>query len=231
MVQGKIITYLQCTVYALLCSFCSPDCVKAYYKRARAYAAVWSEKEARCDFLMVANLDMTLTRLVQKELKILSERMKEKYWEDKEKYWNIFEKKKRNEDEKKTEEKKEDAYVAKQGEKISLNKNLQSSQPKVNEEQECKSTEANMQNRQLVEPKSEADQQTAAPTEDMDWQQLLQLIILLQNEGTFYIKEQQFSKAMVKFKNALEYVDYLQTKVSMLIDKKMEITHSYPQLN
>ncbi|KAB5571166.1 hypothetical protein PHYPO_G00221970 [Pangasianodon hypophthalmus] len=188
------------------------DCVKAYYKRAKAYAAVWSEKEAKRDFLMVANLDMTLARLVQKELKLLSETMKEKYWEDKEKYWNIFEKKKRNEDEKKTEEKKEEGCAAEQDEKMNLNENLQCSQPKVKEEQEYESAEANTQNRQLEEPKSEVDQQIAAPPEGMDRQQMLRLIMLLQDEGSFYIKEQHFAEAMVKFKNALEYVDYLQTK-------------------
>uniref|UniRef100_A0A671MZX0 Aryl-hydrocarbon-interacting protein-like 1 n=1 Tax=Sinocyclocheilus anshuiensis TaxID=1608454 RepID=A0A671MZX0_9TELE len=67
------------------------DCVKAYYKRAKAYAAVWSKREARRDFQMVANLDITLSRLVQTELNLLSERMKEKYWEDKERYWKILE--------------------------------------------------------------------------------------------------------------------------------------------
>uniref|UniRef100_A0A8C2F2D9 Aryl hydrocarbon receptor interacting protein like 2 n=1 Tax=Cyprinus carpio TaxID=7962 RepID=A0A8C2F2D9_CYPCA len=67
------------------------DCVKAYYKRAKAYAAVWSEREAKRDFQMVANLDITLSRLVQRELSLLSERMKEKYWEDKERYWKILE--------------------------------------------------------------------------------------------------------------------------------------------
>lgn len=191
--------------------------MKAYYKRAKAYAAVWSEKEAKCDFLMVANLDMTLARLVQKELKILSERMKEKYWEDKEKYWNIFQKKKSNDDENKTEEKIEEGYSAKQDDNISLHENLLYSQPNVKEDQECQSTEANVQHGQFVVSKSEVDQQAAAPTEGMDRQKLLRMIMLLQNEGTFYIKEQQFSKAMGKFKTALEYVDYLQTKVSMLM--------------
>lgn len=172
--------------------------MKAYYKRAKAYAAVWSEKEAKCDFLMVATLDMTLARLVQKELKILSERMKEKYWEDKEKYWNIFQNKKRNDDENITGETKE-GYSAKQDENMS------------------QSTEANFQHRQSEEPKSEVAQHAAVPTGGMDRQQLLRMIILLQDEGMFYIKEQNFSKAMVTFKTAIEYVDYLQTKVSMLI--------------
>lgn len=193
--------------------------MKAYYKRAKAYAAVWSEKEAKLDFLMVANLDMTLATLVQKELKLLSERMKEKYWEEKEKYWNIFEKKKRNGDEKMTEEEIEEGYAAKHDEKFNLIGNLQYSQPKVKEEKGYEMTEANTQNRQLEEPKSKVEKQTAAPAEGMDRQQLLRLIMLLQDEGKFYIKEQHFSEAMVKFENALEYVDYLQTKVNMLINK------------
>ncbi|XP_053486391.1 peptidyl-prolyl cis-trans isomerase FKBP5-like [Ictalurus furcatus] len=161
---------------------------------------------------MVANLDMSLARLVQRELKLLSEAMKEKYWEDKEKYWNIFEKKKRNEDEKNTKDKKEEGCAAKQDENIYLNEKVQCSQPKVQEEQKFESAEANTQNRQLDEPKSEVDQQIAAPMEGMDRQQLLRLIMLLQDEGNFYIKEQHFAEAMVKFKNALEYVDYLQSK-------------------
>uniref|UniRef100_A0A8D3ATE0 Aryl hydrocarbon receptor interacting protein like 2 n=1 Tax=Scophthalmus maximus TaxID=52904 RepID=A0A8D3ATE0_SCOMX len=60
------------------------DCVKGYYKRAKAHAAVWNQKEARRDFNMVAHLDVTLASLVGRELKALSERMKEKYWEEKE---------------------------------------------------------------------------------------------------------------------------------------------------
>ncbi|XP_055014988.1 aryl-hydrocarbon-interacting protein-like 1 [Boleophthalmus pectinirostris] len=69
------------------------DCVKGYYKRAKAHAAVWNEKEARRDFNMVAQLDVTLNSLVHRELRSLSESMKEKYWEEKEKYWNKLENK------------------------------------------------------------------------------------------------------------------------------------------
>ncbi|KAK3536170.1 hypothetical protein QTP70_032725 [Hemibagrus guttatus] len=195
------------------------DCVKAYYKRAKAYAAVWSEKEAKRDFLMVAKLDMTLAKLVQRELKLLSETMKEKYWEDKEKYWNIFEKKMSNENEQTTEGKKEEECTAKQDKKFNLNENVQFFQPVVKEEQEYESAEASTQNMQLEKSKSEVNQQIAASTACMDRQQLLRLIMLLQDEGSFYIKEQHFADAMVKFKNALEYVDYLQTKVSMEIIK------------
>ncbi|KAM9471218.1 aryl-hydrocarbon-interacting protein-like 1 [Clarias gariepinus] len=173
------------------------DCVKAFYKRAKAYAAVWSEKEAKRDFLMVANLDITLARLVQKELKLLSERMKKKYWKDKHTYWNIFEKSKRNEDETKT---------------VNWNENLQFSQSKVKKEQECESTGTKTQSRQLEGQKSEVDQKIAAHTEDKNWQQLLRMIMLLQDEGMFNIKEQHFAVAMKKFKNALEYVDYIQSK-------------------
>uniref|UniRef100_A0A673M6R2 Aryl hydrocarbon receptor interacting protein like 2 n=1 Tax=Sinocyclocheilus rhinocerous TaxID=307959 RepID=A0A673M6R2_9TELE len=54
--------------------------------KGRPALAVWSEREARRDFQMVANLDITPGA----ELNRLSERMKEKYWEDKERYWNIL---------------------------------------------------------------------------------------------------------------------------------------------
>ncbi|XP_078145153.1 aryl-hydrocarbon-interacting protein-like 1 [Centroberyx gerrardi] len=87
------------------------DCVKGYYKRAKAHAAVWNEKEARKDFNMVANLDITLASLVRKELNALSERMKEKYWEEKEQYWNMLEKKEeedKNEEEEEEEDDEED---------------------------------------------------------------------------------------------------------------------------
>ncbi|CAL9707095.1 unnamed protein product [Knipowitschia caucasica] len=75
------------------------DCVKGYYKRAKAHAAVWNEKQARRDFNMVAHLDVTLSSLVHRELKDLSECMKEKYWEEKEQYWNKLENKEKEEEE------------------------------------------------------------------------------------------------------------------------------------
>uniref|UniRef100_A0A672JAP7 Aryl hydrocarbon receptor interacting protein like 2 n=1 Tax=Salarias fasciatus TaxID=181472 RepID=A0A672JAP7_SALFA len=81
------------------------NCVKGYYKRAKAHAAVWNEKEARRDFNMVAQLDVTLARLIHRELNALSERMREKYWEEKEKYWNMLEKQEnKNESEQEEEE-------------------------------------------------------------------------------------------------------------------------------
>ncbi|KAM9849663.1 uncharacterized protein ACBR49_006947 [Aulostomus maculatus] len=125
------------------------DCVKGYYKRAKAHAAVWNEKDARRDFNMVAHLDVTLASLVNRELKSLSERMKEKYWEEKDKYWNMLEKK-----------------------------------DNKNEEEDGK-----------------------------DWQQMLRLVMLLQDEGNFLIKENRYKEASAKFKEAMEYVDFLQNKV------------------
>uniref|UniRef100_A0A3B4AYJ9 AIP/AIPL N-terminal FKBP-type PPIase domain-containing protein n=1 Tax=Periophthalmus magnuspinnatus TaxID=409849 RepID=A0A3B4AYJ9_9GOBI len=77
-------------------------CVKGYYKRAKAHAAVWNEKEARRDFNMVAQLDVTLNSLVHRELRSLSERMKEKYWEEKEQYWNKLENKEEKNDDEET---------------------------------------------------------------------------------------------------------------------------------
>nr|XP_046262987.1 aryl-hydrocarbon-interacting protein-like 1 [Scatophagus argus] len=133
------------------------DCVKGYYKRAKAHAAVWNEKEARRDFNMVAHLDVTLASLVSRELRALSDRMREKYWEEKEKYWNMLEKKdNKNEEEDKTEGK--------------------------------------------------------------DWQQMLRLVMLLQNEGNFLIKEKHFEDASEKFKEAVEYVDVLQNMVDQKAD-------------
>ncbi|XP_025026506.1 uncharacterized protein LOC112541400 [Python bivittatus] len=64
--------------------------VKAYFKRAKAHAAVWNEKEARADFLRVAQLDSSLTAAVRKELKVLGERMRWKHMEDRKRYRDLF---------------------------------------------------------------------------------------------------------------------------------------------
>uniref|UniRef100_A0A8C0GQN4 AIP/AIPL N-terminal FKBP-type PPIase domain-containing protein n=1 Tax=Chelonoidis abingdonii TaxID=106734 RepID=A0A8C0GQN4_CHEAB len=60
--------------------------VKAYFKRAKAHAAVWNEKEAREDFLRVAQLDPSLGAAVKKELRLLGERMREKHVEEQQRY-------------------------------------------------------------------------------------------------------------------------------------------------
>uniref|UniRef100_A0A8C3D434 AIP/AIPL N-terminal FKBP-type PPIase domain-containing protein n=1 Tax=Cairina moschata TaxID=8855 RepID=A0A8C3D434_CAIMO len=58
------------------------DNAKAYFKRAKAHAAVWNEREAREDFLRVAHLDPAMAAAVKKELKQLGERMRKKHVED-----------------------------------------------------------------------------------------------------------------------------------------------------
>nr|XP_061786537.1 aryl-hydrocarbon-interacting protein-like 1 isoform X1 [Nerophis lumbriciformis] len=138
------------------------DCVKGYYKRAKAHAAVWNEKEARRDFKMVAHLDPTLASLVHRELRTLSERMKEKYWEEKEVYWKKLER----HDGGSEEEEEED-----------------------------------------VGPGREGDER-----QDKDWQQMLRLVMLLQDEGNFLLKDKRFEEASGKFKEAIDYVDFLQNK-------------------
>ncbi|XP_060106163.1 aryl-hydrocarbon-interacting protein-like 1, partial [Heteronotia binoei] len=64
--------------------------VKAYFKRAKAHAAVWNEKEARTDFMRVTQLDPSLAAAVRKEMKLLGERMRKKYVEERKKYQGIF---------------------------------------------------------------------------------------------------------------------------------------------
>ncbi|KAA0709507.1 Aryl-hydrocarbon-interacting protein-like 1 [Triplophysa tibetana] len=182
------------------------DCVKAYYKRAKAYAAVWSEKEARKDFQRVANLDITLSRLVHRELNLLSERMKEKNWEDKERYWNILKHKQENEPE---EEEKDIAVMHVKEE--SPGEHSQTPEEVTEAEEEMKRSAAK-ENKHDIESE-ESDRRTAALTKGKDWQQMLRLIMLLQDEGNFNVKEHRYTEASAKFKDALEYIDHLQTKV------------------
>ncbi|KAM6061308.1 aryl-hydrocarbon-interacting protein-like 1 [Chlamydotis macqueenii] len=63
---------------------------KAYFKRAKAHAAVWNEREAREDFLRVAHLDSSMAAAVKKELKQLGERMRKKHVEDQKRYKGLF---------------------------------------------------------------------------------------------------------------------------------------------
>eukprot|EP00058_Branchiostoma_floridae_P026536 XP_002612027.1 hypothetical protein BRAFLDRAFT_59716 [Branchiostoma floridae] len=50
--------------------------VKAYFRRGKAHAAVWNEREAQADFSKVLELDPTLKGAVRKELKLLEDRIK-----------------------------------------------------------------------------------------------------------------------------------------------------------
>lgn len=156
--------------------------MKGYYKRAKAHAAVWNEKEARRDFNMVAHLDPTLASLVHRELRALSERMKEKYWQEKDAYWNKLDiKDAADEKEKKElvdEEEKKDAQVGDEGGK----------------------------------------DDGGDKTEGKDWQQMLRLVMLLQEQGNVLMKEKGFQEASTKFKEALDYVDFLQNKVGVTVN-------------
>lgn len=208
-------SYLLSFRFPMRLCFCFVDCVKGYYKRAKAHAAVWNEKEARRDYNMVAHLDITLASLVSRELKSLSERLKEKYWEEKEQYWNMLEKnemreegdeeeKRQKEDTKDevTEEKaKEESPTG--GEEVHTEGVERITVPVTDEaggQEEVRSCEISVND--------------AALTEGKDWQQMLRLVMLLQDEGNFLVKENRFKEASEKFKEAIEYVDFLQKKVS-----------------
>lgn len=172
---------------------------------------MWSEKEARKDFQRVANLDITLSRLVYRDLNLLSERMKEKNWEDKERYWNILKHKQENEPE---EEEKDIAVMHVKEE--SPGEHSQTPEALTEAEEELKKSAAKENKHDI---KSESDRRTAALTKGKDWQQMLRLIMLLQDEGNFNVKEHRYTEASAKFKDALAYIDHLQTKVSLFTEK------------
>ncbi|XP_068182034.1 uncharacterized protein [Antennarius striatus] len=193
------------------------DCVKGYYKRAKAHAAVWNEKEARRDFNMVAHLDVTLASLASRELRVLSERMKEKYWEEKETYWNMLEK---HDNKYQVEECADDGRKQTDGESVSTLKD------DVGDEKGSAGCSGSNTAELLpgrISNEEEASTPDINPTvsieaEGKDWQQMLQLVMLLQNEGNFLIKEKRFQDACDKFKEALEYMDALQN----MVDPKAE---------
>lgn len=66
------------------------DNVKAFYKRAKAHAAVWNETEARADFAKVLELDPSLEPSVAKELRAMEERIRTKEKEEKGRYKGLF---------------------------------------------------------------------------------------------------------------------------------------------
>lgn len=215
---------LFCCVFLLF--FCSSDCVKGYYKRAKAHAAVWNEKDARRDFNMVAHLDITLASLVNRELKALSERMKEKYWEEKEKYWDMLEKKETKNEEVEEKRQGEDKEKQEDTENVTTGSKDEVREKKATEDSPSKGEVGGNNNGTVnVAPaegagnKEEASSSEIKPnvsekTEGKDWQQMLRLVMLLQNEGNFLVKEKHFQEASVKFKEAIEYVDFLLNTVS-----------------
>ncbi|XP_078741109.1 AH receptor-interacting protein, partial [Lampetra fluviatilis] len=66
------------------------DNVKAYFKRGRAHAAVWNEREARSDFDRVSTLEPALGTAVRRELGALEERLQVKNEEDRHRYRGLF---------------------------------------------------------------------------------------------------------------------------------------------
>lgn len=66
------------------------DNVKAFYKRAKAHAAVWNETEARADFAKVLELDPSLGPSVAKELRGMEDRIRSKKTEEKGRYKGLF---------------------------------------------------------------------------------------------------------------------------------------------
>ena len=88
-----LLNYAQCKLhmkeYVETIRHCSaviqykPDNVKAYFRRGKAYAAVWDVKEAKADFNKAVELDPTLEKTVEKEIKALMARVKEKDAEEK----------------------------------------------------------------------------------------------------------------------------------------------------
>lgn len=204
--------------------------MKGYYKRAKAHAAVWNEKEARRDFHMVVNLDVTLASLINRELRALSETMKEKYWEEKEKYWNMLEKKEKNEDEGEEEEDEEEGEDERQETSESLaaespvevggdkgeseTPSIIFAEPHKEDPGGNKVTPTEGRDNEAEERSSVMNPSGGAEKEEKDWQQMLRLVMFLQKEGNFLIKENQFQEASVKFKEAIEYVDVLRNMVS-----------------
>lgn len=188
------------------------DCVKGYYKRAKAHAAVWNEKEARRDFNMVATLDVTLASLVGRELRAFSERMKEKYWEEKEVYWNML-------------EKKEDRDHAVEEEEERVGGGPQTREARVEEEEKeerVKASEGPVV--ELLPSASSSDEEprlgdvsqgASSVTEGRNWQQMLQEVMLLQKHGNALMKDKRFQDAEEKFKEALDFMDTLQNMVSV----------------
>ncbi|XP_035017285.1 aryl-hydrocarbon-interacting protein-like 1 isoform X1 [Hippoglossus stenolepis] len=187
------------------------DCVKGYYKRAKAHTAVWNEKEARRDFNMVSHLDVSLASLVHRELKNLSERMKDKYWEEKDQYWNMLETKesKNKEEEEKEGHEEEDKEEDEREDKVEQ-EDGESATTESKDEGELGGDECPVK----IKPDEGAgDEEETSSSEGKDWQQMLQLVMLLQKEGNFLVKQNQFQEAGEKFKEAIEYVDILQNKV------------------
>ncbi|XP_061685510.1 AH receptor-interacting protein [Syngnathoides biaculeatus] len=100
MITPLLLNYCQCKLlqghYYEVIEHCSSltfkyeDNVKAFYKRAKAHAAVWNETEARADFAKVLELDPSLGPSVAKELRAMEVRIRTKEKEEKGRYKGLF---------------------------------------------------------------------------------------------------------------------------------------------
>lgn len=66
------------------------DNVKALFRRARAHAGAWNPREAKQDFLKVAELDKGLEATCKNEIKKIEALERQKDKEDKDKLKNLF---------------------------------------------------------------------------------------------------------------------------------------------
>ncbi|XP_068607213.1 AH receptor-interacting protein [Brachionichthys hirsutus] len=100
MITPLLLNYCQCKLlqgqYYEVIEHCTSvvfkyeDNVKAFYKRAKAHAAVWNDGEARADFAKVLELDPSLEPSVAKELKVMEAKIRTKDKEDKSRYKGLF---------------------------------------------------------------------------------------------------------------------------------------------
>ncbi|XP_048885007.1 aryl-hydrocarbon-interacting protein-like 1 [Brienomyrus brachyistius] len=180
------------------------DNVKAYYKRAKAHAAVWNETEARQDFLTVARLDVTLAALVQRELRHLADRMREKHLEEKKSYWAILQDK-GGQTSLRADGGKGKATAPEEG------AGGTSHGPGEEETPESKTGQSgNQEAAGKRGERQETRRGASARTEGKDWQQMLRLVPLLQDEGNFLVKELRYLEAAEKYQEAIEYIRSLQ---------------------
>ncbi|MGH0182528.1 UNVERIFIED_CONTAM: hypothetical protein FKN15_010107 [Acipenser sinensis] len=162
------------------------DNVKAYYKRAKAHAAVWNEVEARQDFLTAANLDPSLAPAVRKELRLLEERMRTKYSEEKKTYWGILED---NGGETRVRESQ---------------RNMEDSSAADSKRDTNEKTEAG------DEPAPRTNQTSSK--EGKGKEQMLRLVPFLNNEGNYLLTEQRYREASEKYQEAIVYLKTVQAK-------------------
>lgn len=67
-----------------------PDNLKAFYRRARAYAGAWEPQKAQEDFLRCISLDPSLKTTITKEINALKEKIKSLEDKDKSNYSKLF---------------------------------------------------------------------------------------------------------------------------------------------